>query len=139
MPWKVSGGVEKRKQFLAEYESEEWTMTDLCQAYGISRQTGYQVLRRYRQAGDEGLEERSRAPHRHPNQTAAQIEEQVLGLRRAHMRWGPRKLKAVLQSNELTPAERQTFVAATRPIYQDFQGSIGADLIDQAIKALGPA
>jgi transposase InsO family protein len=97
MPWKVSGVVEKRKQFLAEYESEEWTMTDLCQAYGISRQTGYQVLRRYRQAGDEGLEERSRAPRRHPNQTAAQIEEQVLGVRRAHMRWGPRKLKAVLQ------------------------------------------
>ena len=49
------------------------------------------------------------------------------------------KLKAVLQSNELTPAERESFVAATRPIYQGFEGSIGADLIAQAIRELGPA
>ena len=49
------------------------------------------------------------------------------------------KLKAVLQSNELTPAEREAFVTATRPIYKDFEGSIGADLIAQAIKELGPA
>jgi putative transposase len=97
MPWKVSGVVEKRKQFLQEYESGERTMTDLCQAYGISRQTGYEVVERYGREGEEGLEERSRAAHRHPNQTAAHVEEQVLGLRRAHMRWGPRKLKAVLE------------------------------------------
>lgn len=49
------------------------------------------------------------------------------------------KLKAVLQSNELTPEEWQGFVAATRPVYKDFEGSIGADLIAQAIKELGPA
>ena len=41
--------------------------------------------------------ERSRAPVRHPNQTAAEIEAAVLELRRAHMRWGPRKLKRVLE------------------------------------------
>lgn len=96
MPWKVSGVVEKRKQFMSEYQTGEWTITELCQAYGISRETGYQVLQRYRSLGEEGLEERSRAPHRHPNQTPEAIEEQVLALRRAHMRWGPRKLRAVL-------------------------------------------
>jgi transposase InsO family protein len=97
MPWKVSGVVEKRKQFVAEYESGEWTMTDLCAVYGISRETGYEVLRRYQSGGWEGLEECSRAPRRHPNRTPMEIEEQVLGLRREHMRWGPRKLKAVLE------------------------------------------
>jgi transposase InsO family protein len=97
MPWKVSGVVERRKQFLAEYEAGESTMWDLCRAYGISRQTGYEVLRRYQRAGEAGLEAGSRAPHRHPNQTPPEIEEQVLALRRAHMRWGPRKLKAVLE------------------------------------------
>ena len=97
MPWKVNGVVEKRKQFINQYESKAWTMTDLCRSYGISRETGYEVLRRYRSLGWEGLEERSRMPHRHPNQTPAGIEEQVLALRRAHMSWGPRKLKVVLQ------------------------------------------
>ena len=98
MPWKVSGAVELRKQFVAEYESGDWTMTELCQAYGISRPTGYEVLRRYERDGQLGLKERSRAPQRHVNQTAREIEEQVLELRRQHPRWGPRTLKARLEA-----------------------------------------
>ena len=97
MPWKVSGVVERRKQFLAEYGSGEWTMRNLCQAYGVSRPTGYAVLRRYAEGGELGLEERSRAPARHANQTAREVEEQVLGLRRQHPRWGPRTLKSRLE------------------------------------------
>ena len=97
MPWKVSGAVERRKQFVAECRSGEWTMTELCRAHGISRPTGYEVLRRYERDGEWGLEEQSRAPQRHPNQTTPAIEEQVLGLRRLHPRWGPRTLKARLQ------------------------------------------
>jgi transposase InsO family protein len=96
MPWEVSGVVEKRKQFLAEYATGEWTMSDLCRAHGITRPTGYAVLRRYAQAGQCGLEEQSRAPRRHPNQTPAEIEAQVLALRRKHPRWGPRTLKKIL-------------------------------------------
>jgi transposase InsO family protein len=96
MPWEVSGVVEKRKQFLAEFATGEWTMSDLCRAHGITRPTGYAVVRRYGQAGECGLEEQSRAPHRHPNQTPAEIEAQVLALRRKHPRWGPRTLKKLL-------------------------------------------
>lgn len=72
-------------------------MTDLCRAYEITRPTGYAVLRRYSRAGEAGLEEQSRAPKRHPNQTPAAIEEQVLALRRKHPRWGPRTLKELLE------------------------------------------
>lgn len=97
MPWKVSGVVQQRKQFIEQYASGEWTMTELCRAWGISRQAGYQLLRRWEQGAAEALQEHSRAPHRHPNQTPPDIEEAVLELRRAHLRWGPRKLKAVLE------------------------------------------
>jgi len=62
MPWKVSGVVERRKQFVAEYESGEWTMTDLCRGYGISRPTGYERLRRWIAEGEAGLGDESRAP-----------------------------------------------------------------------------
>ena len=96
MPWKVSGVVNKRKQFVKEWLTENWSMTELCARHGISRQTGYNTLERYQQAGWEGLEEQSRAPRQHPNQTQAEIEQQIVELRHAHMRWGPRKLKAVL-------------------------------------------
>ena len=97
MPWKVSGVVERRQQFLAEYLSGQGTMTELCEIYGISRPTGYALLRRWQQEGEAGVEERSRAPRRHPNQTAAEIEQQVLQLRREHPRWGPRTLQSSLQ------------------------------------------
>jgi transposase InsO family protein len=98
MPWRVSGVVEKRKEFLAEYASGEWTMTDLCRAYDITRPTGYAVLRRFQREGDGGLEHRSRASLRHPNQTSTEIEAQVLSLRRKHPRWGPRTLKKLLET-----------------------------------------
>jgi putative transposase len=97
MPWKVSGVVEKRKQFVEEWLSENWTMTELCARHGISRQAGYNTLARYEGGGWESLEERSRAPQRHPNQTAEDMEQEIVELRHAHMRWGARKLKAFLE------------------------------------------
>ncbi len=75
-------------------------MTQLCANFGISREIGYVVLRRYRESGAAGLVELNRAPQRHPNQTAAEIERAVLGLREAHMRWGPRKLKRIMERDQ---------------------------------------
>jgi transposase InsO family protein len=100
MPWKVSGVVEKRRQFVEEWLSENWTMTELCIRHGISRQAGYNTLARYQQAGWEGVQEHSRAPRRHPNQTVAEVEQRIVELRHQHMRWGPRKLKAVLERRQ---------------------------------------
>jgi len=92
--------MEQKLRFVLEYEKDEHTMSELCQRYDIARETGYVWLRRYRQAGLAGLMERSRAAHRHVNQTPSEIEQMVLELRQAHMRWGPRKLKRVLERDE---------------------------------------
>jgi transposase InsO family protein len=92
--------MEQKLRFVFEYDQGERTMTELCQQHGISRETGYVWLRRYRAYGLAGLAEHSRAPQRHPNQTPESIERMVLELRQAHMRWGPRKLKRVLERDE---------------------------------------
>src|SRR5215470_19405873 len=97
MPWKTSSVMEEKLRFVFEYEQGQRSMRELCERYEISRETGYVWLRRYRETGVSGLVERSRAAERHPNQTAAEIEQKVLELRQAHMRWGPRKLKRVLE------------------------------------------
>jgi transposase InsO family protein len=102
MPWKVSGVVEERTRFVLEYESGRYTMAELCRHYEIARKTGYKWVERREQQGLEGLKDGSRGPLRHPNQTPRQIEEWILELRRGHMRWGPRKLKRVLE--EMDPA-----------------------------------
>ena len=38
--------------------------------------------------------------------------------------------------NQLTPAEREAFVKATRPVYDKWKERIGADLVDAAEKAI---
>lgn len=90
--------VEERSRFVVEYESGEWTMAERCRHYGIARKTGYKILARWERGGADGLKDLSRMPHRHPNQTPAPIEEQILAVRHAHMRWGPRKLRRVLET-----------------------------------------
>jgi transposase InsO family protein len=100
MPWKASSVMEEKLRFVFEYQQQERTMTELCERYGIARETGYVWLRRYQAVGLEGLREKSRAAERHSNQTAAEIEQMVLDLRQAHMSWGPRKLKRILERDE---------------------------------------
>jgi transposase InsO family protein len=100
MAWKASSVMEEKLRFVFEYERDEQTMTDLCRGFGISRETGYVWLRRYRQYGVKGLVELDRAPMHHPNQTGAAVEQAVLELRQAHMRWGPRKLKRILERDQ---------------------------------------
>jgi transposase InsO family protein len=92
--------MEEKLRFVYDYERDEETMTELCARYGIARETGYVWLRRYRERGVGGLVELNRAAERHPNQTPAEIEQAVLELRQAHMRWGPRKLKRVLERDQ---------------------------------------
>jgi transposase InsO family protein len=49
-------------------------------------------LRRYEAEGLAGLEDRSRRPHGHPATLAGEVEAFICELRRAHPRWGPRRL-----------------------------------------------
>src|SRR5208282_4460647 len=100
MGWRASSAMEEKLRFVFEFERDEESMKALCERFGISRETGYVWLRRYRQSGPEGLLELNRAPARHPNQTGAGIEEAVLELRPAHMTWGPRKLKRILERDQ---------------------------------------
>ncbi len=94
--------MEEKLRFVFEYERDEQTMTELCASFGIARETGYVWLRRYRELGIAGLVELNRAPQRHPNQTPLAIEAAIVELRQAHMRWGPRKLKRVLERDQLS-------------------------------------
>src|SRR5260370_40743610 len=75
MPWKASSVMEEKVRFVMEYERDERTMTELCEVYGIARETGYVWLRRDREGGVAGLVEVNRAALRHRRQTLAQTEQ----------------------------------------------------------------
>ena len=104
-------------KFVAAAQSGQWTMTELCARYGISRKTGYKYLRRYEEEGPEALRDRSRAPHRHPNQTSEEMESAILRVRRAHPSWGSKKILAVLareRGNDGLPARSTVDAVLTR-------------------------
>jgi C4-dicarboxylate-binding protein DctP len=49
------------------------------------------------------------------------------------------KLKTLMQVNEITPEDKALFIEATRPVYQQFEGSVGKDFLDFARHELGSA
>ena len=97
MPWKVREAMELRASFVDEWQSEDWTLAELCRFYEVTRKTGYKWLERYEEEGLVGLADRSRAPRHHPNAISAELEDRIIGLRGQHPRWGARKLRAVLE------------------------------------------
>ena len=97
MPWKVSDAVDERMRFVLDVERGMYSMTELCDRYGISRQNGYKWLNRYRTEGIEGLEDGSRAPRSCPHRIKAEMAAVLIGARAAHPHWGPRKILAWLR------------------------------------------
>jgi putative transposase len=97
MPFEASCVMDERLRFVGEALGGGWSMTGLCEVYGISRETGYKWLGRYRAEGPAGLADRSRAPHAPGHGMAAEVVAAVLALRRERPHWGPKKLKAWLE------------------------------------------
>ena len=97
MPWKETCAVNEKRRFINDWLGQDWNMTDMCEHYGISRKTGYKWLERFKSEGSLGLDEQSRAPRGHPNETAESIQAGILEMRRKHPSWGPKKLRQRLR------------------------------------------
>ena len=65
---------------------------EVAERYGVSRQSVHTWLRRYRGEGPPGLEDRSHKVRAHPWQIPAELESAICELRRAHRKWGPKRL-----------------------------------------------
>ena len=95
MPWRETSPMEQRLEFVREYATELFTMSELAEQYGISRKTGYKWVAEYAAHGAGGLCDRSRRPHHSPHATATELKDALLALRRRHPCWGAKKLLAV--------------------------------------------
>ncbi len=96
MPWKETTTMEQKVEFICEWLSENYTITELCRQFGISRPTAYRLIHRYEKSGIEGLKENSRAPINHPNKTKKKVEEKILCLKNKHKQWGAKKIRILL-------------------------------------------
>ena len=96
MAWKQVCVRDARVEFVIRADRGE-PLSGLCREYGIARPTGYLWVRRYREQGVAGMEERSRRPERSPRQTPSELEARIVALRRERPDWGARKLAVLLE------------------------------------------
>lgn len=100
MPWKGRSVSDEKLGFVSECLRGELPVSELCERYGISRDTGHRLLKRYREEGVQGLEPRSRAPLKHGLAMASEVSSAIVKLRRERPHWGPKKLRAVLRERD---------------------------------------
>lgn len=102
MPWRETSLMDQRVEFVTEFRSGLFTMTELVVQYGISRKTGYKWIDRYEADGVHGLMDRSRRPHLSPVATDPDLVKALIALRKRHPRWGAKKLLGVLRQRQPT-------------------------------------
>lgn len=97
MPWKETGPMVERVRFIGMYLEEAYSVAELSREFGISRKTAYKWIDRYQAEGVDGLNERSRAPHRQTAAVSASVERAVIGMRTQKPSRGPKKIRRLLQ------------------------------------------
>jgi len=71
----------KSRLLLVQRIEEGWDACAAAEAVGVSRRTGFKWLRRYRDEGLAGLQDRSSRPHRIPHQTSQRDVGRIKHLR----------------------------------------------------------
>jgi putative transposase len=91
--------MQQRLEFVLLAMKHEVSMAELCRHFGISRQTGYELVAHFKTEGLDGLKPHSRAPRRHPNAIAEEVCAAVVRAKAAHPHWGPKKLQPLLDED----------------------------------------
>jgi len=100
---------EQRWQFVEAWHTGLWSLTELCERYGISRPTGYKWIERFAAGSMAGAYDRSRAPRTCPHRTSPAVEQALVALRTRYG-WGAKKLLQMLARRHpsLAPPARST-------------------------------
>jgi transposase InsO family protein len=96
MPWKETTTMEQKIEFICEWRTGKYTITELCKSFEISRPTAYKLIKRFEEQGFEGLRKQSKAPGKHPNATKENIVKSILKLKKKYKLWGAKKIRELL-------------------------------------------
>jgi transposase-like protein len=88
--------MEQREEFVRLAMLGGANVSKLCERFGISRDTGHRLLKRYATEGRAGIADRSRRPLVSPLRTQAATEAEILRIRSENNNaWGARKIARV--------------------------------------------
>jgi transposase-like protein len=55
MPWKETATIEQKVEFICEWLSEKYSISELCRFFEITRPTAYKLISHYEQYGIKRL------------------------------------------------------------------------------------
>jgi len=96
MPWKETTTMDQKIEFICEWRTGKYTITELCKAFEISRPTAYKLIYRLENYGIEGFKNMSKSPRNHPNKTKDSVEQKIIELKEKHNLWGAKKIRKLL-------------------------------------------
>ena len=95
--------MEQRYEAVLGVIRDGHSVQEVADAFGVTRQSVHNWLRRYEQGGLGALDERSHRPRACPHQMAPAVEAVMLELRRLHPAWGPVRLRHELERRRIEP------------------------------------
>ena len=99
MSWQKASVMEEKARFIKMWESGVYVFSSLCESFGISRRSGYNLINSYKEHGELVFEERSKRPLKIPHKTPLKIEKAILELRKKYKNWGARKIRKLLEAD----------------------------------------
>jgi transposase InsO family protein len=114
MPWITTTMMSQRLEFVRLAGQAGINFRQLCRRFNLSAKTGYKWRRRFAEAGEAGLADRSRRPRCSPGLSSPEIATQVIAVRTEHPTWGGRKLRRRLQNLGVEVPSANTCTAILR-------------------------
>jgi len=96
MPFTETCAMEERIRMLVDYDTGNWSVSELCARYGVCRDTFYAWRKRRESGARDWFMDHSHAPLHCSHATAAALKDEVVSLRRRFPHLGPRKLLVIL-------------------------------------------
>ncbi len=95
--------MEQRYDAVLGVLRDGFSVSEVAEAYGVSRQSVHAWLARYERGGLPALADRSHRPRSSPLQMPGAVEARLLELRRQHPSWGQVTLRHRLEKEGVTP------------------------------------
>lgn len=96
MTWKETCTVSERQSFIEAWLSHQFTISELCRRFEVSRKTGHKWINRFKASGMSDLADRPRARHTQAHRTSEAVVERILELKWRHPDWGPVTIRSAL-------------------------------------------
>ncbi len=92
MPWKRTEPMDQKVRLIADWQSQNFSKTDLSKKYTISRKTVGKWIDRYQNEGIDGLKDKSKEAIHKPHSTSNKIVERIIKHKLKHPKRGPKKV-----------------------------------------------